>query len=184
MNLLSRIAETISGLRARLAFPSPRSSLGGEAASRLVEWYAGRDRRERILLLVGSVVVAVYVAFAGVWQPLSAMRETALADIAKYEAVAARITAAGTNLSLAVLPSAALPDAAVITESATVIGLTIRRLEPEGDRTRIEVEDADFAVLVDWLARLETEHALHVATIEIDRRPPPGIVSARLSVER
>lgn len=179
MTLLRRLAGKAEGMGL-----SVKSLRRGGALSGISDWYAGRDRRERILILVGGAFVAAYVGFAGVFQPLSSMRETALADIAKYDAVTARITAAGTDLTLVSRPSVTLPDAAVITESATVVGLTIRRLEPEGERTRIEVEDADFAVLIDWLARLETEHSLHVATIEIDRRPPPGIVSARLSVTR
>ena len=177
----------LSFLKGRMAGWRPSSvrlAAGGGTTSRLLAWYESREKRERILIVVGGAVLAAYVGYAGMVQPLSSMRKTALADIAKYEAVSARITAAGDDLSLVAATGATLPDASIITQSATAVGLVIRRIEPEGERTRIEVEDAEFAVLIDWLARLETEHSLHIATIEIDRRPPPGIVSARLSVER
>ena len=180
MKFLSRLTR-----EAVQAVPLRFPSMGrGAASQRMAAWFAGRERRERLLILAGGIAVIGYVGFALVLRPLAAMRETAITDIAKYEAVTARITAAGTDLSLASLPSAAQPDATVITQSATLVGLAIRRLEPEGERTRIEVEDADFGILIDWIARLEAEHSLHVATIEIDRRPLPGVVSARLSVAR
>ena len=172
----SRIAGVVPSLS--------RLAARGAVGSGVAEWLAGREPRERKLILVGTGVLLLYLAYALVWQPLAAMRARALVDIAKYEAVSARVTAAGSDLRLAARPSASLPDATVITNSAAGLGLTIRRLEPEGKRTRIEVEDADFTVLINWLARLESEHSLHVAAIEIDRRPLPGIVSARLSVMR
>lgn len=161
---------------------------GGSQASVLertgiAQWYGGRDRRERLLILIGGGVVIFYLAIVVLWQPMSAMRADALADIAKYEAIGARVAAAGPTLALGAGNAPNMPVAAVITDSASAVGLVIRRIEPEGERTRIELEDADFSVLIDWLALLEKDHSLRVATIELDRRPSPGVVSARISVE-
>lgn len=169
------------------------SRLGGRSANRgaqgsilervgFVQWFSGRDRREQFLMAIGGAVVLGYLAIVVVWQPLSAMRANALADIAKYEAITARIAAADPTLASATGSAPNMPVATLITDSATAVGLIIRRLEPEGERTRIELEEADFSVLIDWLALLDNNHSLRVTTIELDRKPSPGVVSARISV--
>lgn len=145
-------------------------------------WYDGRERRERVLILVGGAVLLAYLLLAGVYRPLAAMRAEALSDIATLEALTARASAVAEAPARAT-PVSPVPNAAAITDSAVAVGLVIRRLEPEGARTSIEFEEADFAVLVEWLALLESRHALKVATIELDRRPSPGVVSARITVE-
>ena len=151
--------------------------------SSMTSWFSGREPRERALIVIGIVMIAGYLAWIGVYQPLAAMRERALADITTYEAISARIKANGSNFApAAARPAAAVPSATVITDSASAVGLIIRRLEPEGGRTWIEFDNADFSVLVGWLASLEKEHALKVATIELNRKTEPGVVSARISV--
>ena len=150
---------------------------------RLGRWFAARDRREKLLIVVGSMFLIGYVGYFWVWQPLSALRLRSLADIGRYEAITARLAAGGPDLAFGTEQTSPLPSATVITDSATAAGLLIRRLEPEGERTRMELESADFSVLIDWLALLEHDHGLRVATIELDRRPEPGMVSARISLE-
>lgn len=151
--------------------------------SGIPSWFAGREPRERLLIVVGIAIAAAYLAWIGIYGPLAAMREKALTDIRTYEAISARIAAAGENFAEAgASPAAAVPGATLITDSASAVGLVIRRLEPEGGRTSIEIDNADFAVLVGWLASLEKEHSLKVSTIELDRRTEPGVVSARISV--
>lgn len=174
MSVFSRRGAPDAGSPARVSYVQ---RLG------IVDWFNGRAAREQVLILIGGATALVYGGFVGVWHPLSALRAAALADISRFEAIAARVSAAGPNLSSVGENGAGQPSATLITDSATAVGLVIRRLEPEGERTRIEIEEADFTVLVDWLSLLEQDHSLRVATIELDRRPAPGLVSARISVE-
>ena len=147
-------------------------------------WFRGRERREQVLIVIGSVFAAGYLGYAVLYTPLVKWRARALEDIRTYEAITARVAANGANLQTAMTDDPALPDATAITNSSTAVGLVIRRIEPEGSRTAIEMEEADFSVLISWLSVLEEDYGLKVAAIELDRRPVPGVVSARISVER
>ena len=93
----------------------------------------------------------------------------------------------------AVLPIAgtALPAAspdqlvpAIVTETATQFGMTIRRIEPEEDGARLTIDDADFADVLSWLQTLEDGYALRVVAVKMDRGSAPGMVHASLSVRR
>ena len=48
---------------------------------------------------------------------------------------------------------------------------------------RILLDDVPFAALMLWLAELETAQGVTARAVEINRRPAPGMVSARLLLE-
>ena len=144
-------------------------------------WWGRRSGRERVLLAVMASGLAAYLLFVGAARPLLAARGAALAAIAEHDAALAR---------LAALPEGNAPVAsgepvtAIVTASAPGYDLTIRRIEAEGEGARLEIEDAGFPELVLWIEELERAHALRLITIEIERRPEPGLVGARLTLGR
>jgi type II secretory pathway component PulM len=115
------------------------------------------------------------------WQPLQDLRATREAEIVNYRLVAEAAAQTGTQ-ALAVEPDP-IPFAARVTRSAEAAGLDLRRIEPEGERLRVAVEDTPFADLVLWIADLEAEQDVTLSAIELDRRIAPGTVSARLLLE-
>lgn len=135
--------------------------------------------------LLGGVVGTALVVVA-LWQPLRSVRQGLTDQIARHERAL---------LMLQEQPEAASPVAAtatlderslnvIVTESSAAFQLTIRRLEPEGNRIRVSLEDATFDALVLWLESLWGDHGLRVNEIEVSRRPAPGIVNATLTLER
>jgi general secretion pathway protein M len=149
-------------------------------APALGRWWAQRSPRERVLLAVMAAALGSYGIIAGVAQPLLAARSAALAGIARSDAALAR---------LAVLPTASpgadeRPAAAILTETAPGYGLSIRRIEAEGDGARLDLGDAGFAEIVLWIDELERAHALRLVAVEMERRPTPGVVGARLTFGR
>ena len=95
-------------------------------------------------------------------QPLLAARAEALVSIARSDQALARLSALPEGEAMAPISAADGPVAAVITETAGDFGLTIRRIEPEGDGARLSVEDADFGAVLNWIAALEADNGLRV----------------------
>lgn len=146
-------------------------------------WWARRSSRERLLLglLVGAL--AVYVGIVAITQPLLKARRAALDEIARHETALAQLeTAPEGGAARVAIDNRPVP--AVVTDTAPGFDLAIRRIEPEGGGARVVVEDASFAQVLSWIAALEREHGLRLAAVEMDRRPEPGTVSARLTLER
>jgi type II secretory pathway component PulM len=149
----------------------------------LASWWRRRSRRERALLAAMAVALAAWLLALGVAQPLLAARAGALAAIARHEAALARLEALPEG-GPAPAASDGRPVAAILTGSAPDYDLTIRRIEAEGDGARLEIDDAGFAEIVLWIDELERDHGLRAVAVEMDRRPEPGVVSARLTVRR
>ena len=136
-------------------------------------------------MLIGLLggALGVYVAMDAVTQPLLEARRAALDKIGRHEMDLARLAAQpdGPDERAAIDTR---PVPAVVTATAPEFELAIRRIEPEGAGARVVIEDASFAQVLRWIAALEQEHGLRLAAIEMDRRPEPGTVSARLTLEQ
>lgn len=152
-------------------------------AAALTGFWKQRNGRERGLLMALTALLAGYGLYAGVLRPLSDIRTAALASIARSEDALAQLASMplgnGPQVSVSVQPITA-----TVTETAADHGLTIRRMEPEGGGARLTVEDAGFPEILRWIEALEGEYGLRVVTLEMDRRPAPGVVSANLMVQR
>lgn len=144
-------------------------------------WFRVRTQRERILVLGAAVMLLFTGLYVGIWQPLSAMRTSALADIARYETIIARLQTIEPNA--VELTTRQVAPATTITTSAGELGLAIQRLEPEGGRIRVALEEASFEEVIVWLDTLESDHSQRIVSLEIDRRPAPGVVSTRVMLE-
>jgi general secretion pathway protein M len=151
--------------------------------ARAALWWTHRSVRERALLGLMAVALVGYGLVAVVGQPLLAARAEARAAIARFESMQARLAAVADAGPMAV-PASDQPAATVVTDTAPGYGLTIRRIETDQGGTRLEIEDAGFAEIVLWIEELEGQWGLRLAAIEMDRRPAPGIVGARLTVRR
>lgn len=138
-------------------------------------------QRERTLVSLALAGVILAATFQFIWLPVQAKRAALSTEIAGYTQVMDRIAAMGPDTPILQPATGAIPPLSTrVTQSADVAGLVLRRLEPEGDMLRVTVDDVAFANVILWLSDLETTHAVIVAGIEVDRRPAPGIVSARL----
>ena len=137
--------------------------------------------RERVLLLLVLPAVLLLVGFRFGWEPLRDLRVAREIEIANYRLVTQAAAQARTQAPAAEPDST--PFAARVTQGAEAAGLELRRIEPEGERLRVAVEDAPFAQVLLWIADLEAERRVTLAAIELDRRIAPGTVSARLLLE-
>lgn len=152
-------------------------------APRISAWWQARSERERLLLGALATTAGAWLAITAILQPLLGAHAAAEASIARADAALARL-AALPAIDTAATSGDAQPATAVITATAPDYGMTIRRLEPDGDGARVTLADAGYPEILRWVQALESEHDLHVASIQVDRRPDPGVVSATMTLQR
>ena len=151
----------------------------------LQDWIAQRTARERVLLGVGFLFALLWFGIAVVWQPLRLHRAHLEATIARYDGGLAALQNPAFSVADPQAPAADnRPVPVIVTDTAAVFQLVIRRLEPEDTGARVVLEEATFEQVILWLEALERDHGLRVRDLEMARRPAPGIVSVSLGLER
>ncbi|MFN3311976.1 MAG: type II secretion system protein GspM [Hyphomonas sp.] len=155
----------------------PRTSLS------LPVWITDRTPRERLMLSVMAGLLAVWVVYALVWQPIND-RRGALNDRIDRYATALVLLHSAPMVPVPVAQTDSRPVATILTESAAAFGLSILRLEPEGTGARLVLQETPFETVIQWIDALESQNALRLTLLEMTRRPAPGVVTATLSVQR
>ena len=162
-------------------------------AEPLTERYRELQPRERVIVAVGAVVVALTLIYVALWEPAAnarARQTTALADqralAERLETIAVKVQKArasgvsaiqGQNQSLLTLIDQQGKSAE--------LGKPPARLQPEGDtEVKVWFEDVPFDALVRWMATLESRYGVQIVGAEIERRAVAGLVNARLTVVR
>ena len=147
-------------------------------------WFQALSQREKVLILMVLPFAAIAAAYQFIWVPVQASRAQYVEEIATYRLISDTAALArqanGQALPVQAVNPPTEPIATRITQLAEAAGISLRRIEPDDGGMRVTLSDTQFSSLVLWLAEMEETKSVTVAAIEIDRRPEPGIVSARI----
>ncbi len=149
--------------------------------------------RERQVLGIGAVVVALLLGWALVWQPLAQARarlaqrvntdrvalasmRAAQGELPGLNATAARAAVDRQGKSLLALADASARNAG--------LGNALKRVEPASARSvRVNFEAANFDQLVGWIENLARDYGVEASDLSADRAEGMGLVNARVTLE-
>lgn len=143
-------------------------------------WYAGRSRREQILLAGLGVLLAGAVLWLLILRPLLDARAASVARIAAYEGVIVRVRTAGPPGPMVASLDGPL-ETAIPTQAAT-FGV-VPTVTMDGEAATVTVSEGRYDSLIPWLSALEASGAV-LSSVELQRGSQPGAVNATLRVER
>lgn len=163
------------------------------ALAQFQEWFRSLAPRERLLVGVGGVVVAITILYLGIWEPLSKAHSKREQDLAASQALAQRLEV----IAAAVQKAQANGGGAAINTGASLLstvdqvskngtlGKPLTRIQPEGDHeVKVWIDGVSFDALVRWISELEGRYGIGIQTADLDRDTLPGQVNARLSLVR
>lgn len=147
-------------------------------------WWAGRTKRERVILGAGGIFVSALVLAQATLAPLLAWRVDAQAGARAAEDGYRMVAQAGASPGPAISPSAA-PVRNVINETAAAlqIDLTFVNVRPDG-AVDLQAGPTPPERLFQFLSKLEREHGVKVQTADIARAsddPDQVMVQAALA---
>lgn len=162
------------------------------AITQLQEWFRSLAPRERLLVSVGSVVVAITILYLGIWEPLNKAHTKREADLAtaqalaqRLEVIAATVQGSRANGTPAIDSSASLLSAVDQASKSGTLGKPLSRIQPEGDsEVKVWIDGVNFEALIRWISELEGHYGISIRTADIDKDTLPGQVNARLSLVR
>jgi general secretion pathway protein M len=141
---------------------------------------SNRTPREKMLLAVLVAILTLWLAVTLGLAPLLAARRDMAARIPRIERALEMVHQAP-------VPEEAAdprPLAALVTDGAATLGLSISRLQPQGNKVDLTLEDAAFETVLLWIEAMERDGGLRLSDLALTRRAAPGIVGAALTVER
>jgi general secretion pathway protein M len=157
-------------------------------------WWMSKPPREQLALVVAAAVLFLFLVYLLAWQPfvesveqkrmLAMSQETTLEwmrqNLNEIQRLRSQRRAAGiSNTNEALLT---LVDR---TAKQSQLRQQIKRIKPQGDDTvQLWVEQAAFDSLIKWVGGLNQSYGIQIDSLNIDRQELPGIVNARLVLQR
>lgn len=153
------------------------------------EWWLQRNARERAILLGGGLVALLVLGYSLVWEPLqqrlTLARQTVYAlqqDLQWIQQAAAQLQPQRTLPTPSTRSSEPLLTLLDQSAKRQSFSLALKRIEPQGERVRLQFEQVDFDSLIRWLAQLERDQAISTYSLNLERS---GLtVNAQLVLER
>ena len=159
----------------------------------IASWWNQQSPRDRRVLVIGAIIVAIFLIWSFVWYPLSteksrlgdqldnARRDLAFVRVA--EAEIDRLRNAGVRSRADRQGKSLLALADVSARGAGLEGV-LKRLEPVGSNSvRASFEFASFDVLMAWIENLARDYGVQITDFSADRVDATGLVNARITLE-
>ncbi len=158
------------------------------------EWWLSKTPREQQALVIGAAALLLILLYLLVWEPFASAvdekrqqvesqqitldwMEQNLAEVLTLRNQ--RRIAGGTRGKEALLT---LVDR---TAKQSQMRQQIKRIKPQGDdKVQLWIEQAAFDTLLQWLGGLTRQHGVAIESLNVDRQELPGLVNARLVLQR
>jgi len=158
------------------------------------DWWLALNARERATLAIAGVALGAVIFFLAVWEPIFKQRDQLQVSVQSQRNNLAWMEGSATKLKGLRAASGgqriqggdqSLLSIVDQTSKQANLRKYIQRMEPEsGDGVRVWVDEADFDRFVRWLSNLERRYGVATARATITRGEKPGIIDARLSLNR
>ena len=156
-------------------------------------WWNAQSVRDRRVLVVGGIVVAVLLVWALVWIPLSRARAELSAQVQRQRAdlawmrqeasLARALDAQGARGNVARQGKSLLALADATARGAN-LGDALKRVEPTGPTSvRVTFEIADFDALANWMDTLARDYGVSVTDFSAEKVEGLGLVNARVTLQ-
>lgn len=157
------------------------------------DWFESLEARERLFVVIGTVVVLIALLWGLLWTPLNKGHREVQQRVSTWERSLAELR------PLASMPqpqngSRPAPGAGAAQSPVVIVDSTLRshslgqpkRSQPTPNGIRVEFENVAFDKLVVWLGDLSYQYGLEVqaGSLSADTSGAPGRVNATLTLER
>lgn len=149
------------------------------------------NSRERLLVSIAGIVLAICVVYFALWQPLqNGIEQRQLQRDAQQETLTWVRENTGRYLSLSQQSQRPVSNGAsaatelgdiprIITEQARSLQLDVGRMSPEGESLVVVMNDVPFTQVLALLDALQAQGGLNIEQLDITRGNKPGHVHVR-----
>lgn len=150
----------------------------------LRNWWSQLAQREQQLVAVMAVIVGVSILYWGIWSPISNAEARALSQrnaqastLAYVKQTANKIAALKQTTGRKAATGGSLGS--IVTQSAGRFGLTITRMQPQGNKIQVWMDDVPFESLLGCLDDLVQQKGLSLDNLDVAAADQVGMVQVR-----
>ena len=155
-------------------------------------WFDALAPRERIMVSIAVVVVALLLVYAAAWSPLASSVTSLRESVDEQQSLKQWMqqSAAEVNRLRSTVGGGAGDRRSLLavvdqTSKQSQLAPAVKRIEPDGQElVRVSLEQAAFDDLVTWLGNLQRSFGVSVADVSIERQADSGRVNVRLTLKR
>jgi general secretion pathway protein M len=155
------------------------------------DWFAGLERRERMLVAGGGAVLLVLLLYTMIWEPIAGSYRALQDGVAEQKQTLVWMQQAAAELQLLQRSGSGTARGlggrsllSVVDQSARSGGLgpAIKRIEPEGGKgVKVWLEGVAFDPMILWLGKITRTYQIETSIITIEPQGG-GRVNARLTL--
>ena len=164
------------------------------ALDNLRNWFESLQPRERLMVVLTSIVVVITLFYVAVWEPLHKglqqeleKRDNLQASLAWMQGAAQEVRALRAAGVSGQRRNDNAPVSLTIEKTAASSGIKSKlgKLESSGkNAARARLDNVDFNQMILWLNTVEQNYGIAASSVNIESTDKPGIVNARISFSR
>lgn len=156
-------------------------------------WWGNLNVRERLLIAAGGAFSVALFFYVLVWEPFQISHRRLQQTVAEHRADLAWMQRIAENIKrlrgpeTGSTPTDARSLLTVVDQTVQEAGMgtAMKRVTPQSDdRLSAQLDSIEFNQLISWINKLENQHNIIIANLTVDRTASPGVVNARLVLER
>lgn len=146
-------------------------------------WFEQLALREQRLVLAMSALIIVFIIYSLIWQPLNTNLEKAEQKLARQQALLSWVQENTAQYQQAARggtkKSSGGSLSGVVNSSARQAGITIARIQPQGDDIQVWIDEVAFSTMLTWLDGLNANRGIQVKNIDMVASDAAGSVKVR-----
>ena len=146
------------------------------------QWFDSLAEREQRLVIGASIVFVIGLFFQLVWGPLNSSLDKAEQNLKNKQALLQWVgekTAEYQQLKGNSKSTASGSLNQIVNTAARQAGISIARMQPQGDSLQVQIDEVEFNALVRWLATLVQNKGLTIESLDVTATERTGAVRVR-----
>lgn len=145
-------------------------------------WWQQLELREQRLVLLMSALIAIFILYSLIWQPMNESIAKHKLKIARQQELLTLVQEGGQRYQQAKRNGATGSGgslSSIVNRTSKLNNITITRMQPQGDDLQIWIDEISFNQLLSWLTHLASTENLQVKGIDLNKADQQGVVSVR-----
>ncbi|MGB0893093.1 MAG: type II secretion system protein M [Parashewanella sp.] len=151
--------------------------------AQILTWWNGLAYREQQLVGVCSIFLVIGIFYWGIWSPITSAQTNAMAELQSAQQKLTRIKQkANRVVSLQQANGQQNRNGSlstIVNSTASAYGLTITRMQPQGDKIQLWMDEVAFDSLMQYINELVQKRGLSLDNLDVAETDTTGVVKVR-----